>query len=409
MSGPCAAAGLAVTILWMKKKLLLIVMFWLLAGCAGGEETPQMVVSAPEATGTAVPTPLPSASVPAPDAPPPVLPSVSAPATAPPTAPPPTATAAAPDLLFPYTIAGLRTRDYPGGTIAVGELLQQNAAFRRYAISYPSDGLRITGQMHVPVGEGPFPAIVLLHGYAPRAGYQTGWGTEQAGAYFAGQGFLAIAPDLRSWGGSDSGPSLFHTGLVVDVINLISSLPSLAQADATRVGLWGHSMGGGLATKVLAVDERVGAAVLYAPNSADDADLIGRWGPGCLPGQSEEAGDHCNPAEVLPPDLDPDLLAAYFAAAADPVALRRVAPLYHLEGLAAPVQVHIGTGDGAALEQTPPEWSEKLAGRLQAQGRAVEYFTYPGEVHFFQGAAWEDLMARGLALFEASLRPSSEG
>jgi len=308
-----------------------------------------------------------------------------------------------PDPIFPYTIAGLRARAYPGGEIIVGNLLEENNAFRRYAITYPSDGLTISGQMHLPTGAGPFPVVILLHGYWPREQYHAGTDTQQAAEFLARQGYLAIAPDLRSWGASDSGPSLFHTGLVADTINLISALPSLPEADAERLGLWGHSMGGGIATKVLAVDQRVDAAVLVAPNSADDADLIGRWGPGCLAGQSEAAGDRCNPAELLPPDLPPELLRAYFAAAADPDALRRIAPLYHLQGISAPVQVHIGTGDGAALEQTPPDWSAKLAEALQAEGKAVEYFSYPGQGHFFQGRAWEQLLARGVELFAGAL------
>jgi dienelactone hydrolase len=342
-------------------------------------ETPEETVLPTAPVSPATPTPLPTASA---------LPSATA----------------TPDPLYPFTIAGMRARDFAGGKIELGELVGDNGQLSRYRITYPSDGLRISGLMNVPVGEGPFPVVILLHGYYDRDQYQPGAGTWQAADFLAGNGYLTIAPDLRSWGGSESGPSLFHMGLVADVLYLIGALPSLPQADPSRLGLWGHSMGGGIATKVLAIDDRPRAAVLYAPNSADDADLIERWGPGCLPGQSEAAGDTCNPAEVITPDLAPGLVEAYLRTAADREALRAVAPLYHLEQVQAPVQIHIGTADGAALAQTPPEWSAKLFAALQAADKEAAYFTYPGEGHFLQTTAWYEMMNRALALFDERLQ-----
>jgi dienelactone hydrolase len=313
----------------------------------------------------------------------------------------PTAT---PDPIYPFTIAGLRARPYAGGEIRVRAVLAETADFTRSYIEYPSDGLTITGMMQSPPGEGPFPVIILLHGYYDRAYYWSGAGTEEAADYFNSHGYLTIAPDFRSWGESDVGPSLFHSGLVVDTLNLIASLPSLPQADPARVGLWGHSMGGGVATKVLVVDSRVKAAVLYAPNSADDADIIGRWGPGCLPGQSEAAGDKCNPAEVISSDLPMEIVSAYLETATNPQLLRQVAPLYHLEQVTAPVQIHIGTADGAGAAETPPEWSEKLYEALQAAEKEVTYYVYPNQGHFFSGESWALLLERALNLFDKQLR-----
>ena len=307
--------------------------------------------------------------------------------------------------LTPYTIAGMREREYPGGEIQIAAVQEENESYRRYFFVYPSDGLSITGVMNVPRGAGPFPVLILLHGYFEREQYWTGADTWQAADFFARSGYLTIAPDYRSWGGSDSGPSLFHTGLVADVLNLISSLPSLPQADTERVALMGHSMGGGIATKVLVIDDRVSAAVLHAPNSADDADLIGRWGPGCLPGQSEAAGDKCNPGEIVPVDLPPELVAAYLEAAGDAQFLQHVAPINALEDVDAPVQIHIGEADGETLLQTPPDWSQKLYEALQAAGKEVEFFSYPDQGHYFRSPAWGQLMNRALIFFDEQLMP----
>ena len=192
---------------------------------------------------------------------------------------------------------------------------------------------------------------------------------------------------------------------MADTLNLISSLASIPQADPSRVGIWGHSMGGGVATKALVVDSRIRAGVLYAPNSADDADLIDRWGIGCLSGQSEAAGDKCNPADVIPANLAPNLVQAYLAVPSNPLLLQQIAPINYLDDISAPIQIHIGESDGALLVQTPPEWSAKLHRALQAAGQDVTYFTYPGQGHFLQGASWTSMMQRTMAFFDQHLAP----
>jgi len=277
--------------------------------------------------------------------------------------------------------------------------LESAATYTRYYIAYPSDGLRITGIMQIPPGDGPFPVIILNHGYHERENYWSGSGTWMAAEYLNERGYLTLAPDYRSWGESDWGPSLFHTGLVADVLNLVGSLGSIPQADPTRVGLWGHSMGGGITTKILAIDPRVRAAVLYAPNSADDADLIARWGRGCLAGETQYT-TACNPGEVIPADLPPEIIEAYLAAAADPAMLRRIAPIYYLDRLTAPVQIHIGTADGIEHSATPPEWSYNLHDALLAAGKQSDLFVYEGQGHLFAGTAWTEMIGRAADFFD---------
>ena len=304
--------------------------------------------------------------------------------------------------MAPYTIAGLRQRDYPGGTIEINSWMADEAYFDKYAITYPSDGLTISGILQIPKGEGPFPVIILNHGYHERPTYFSGAGTWQQAEYLNYRGYLTIAPDYRSWGKSDSGPSFFHTGLVADVLNLIASLPSLPQADTSRIGMWGHSMGGGVTTKVLTVTDVVKAAVLHAPNSANDADLIARWGPGCLPGETELV--ECNPGEVIPANLPDEIREAYFAAASSPDMLQQIAPIYHLEYVSVPVQIHIGLGDGAEAEETPPDWAPALHAALQAAGKESTLFIYAEQGHFFNGPDWTTMMRRTADFFDEHLK-----
>ncbi len=384
-----------------------VLLMMTVAACALASPTPTVTHSGgPTQTATAepvrpTPTPLPEPEVLVEPTAQPAA-SVTATDTDQPPSPLPTPSPT-PHLLAPFTLDALRARPEIGGSITTRALLEENEAYVRSYIDYPSDGLTITGMMHTPRGEGPFPVLVLLHGYWNRDSYLAGTDTWQAADYFARQGYLVLSPDLRSWGESDSGLSLFHMGLVSDVVNLISSLPSLPAADPSRIGLWGHSMGGGIATKVLAVDDRVGAAVLYAPNSADDADLIDRWGPGCMPGQMVNADSGCNPAEVILPDTPTVLIEAYLAAAADPTFLQQVAPIHQLEWVNAPLQIHSGTADGQGLAETPPDWSARLAEALNEAGKDAAFYTYPDQGHFFTGSSWMQMLERAVALFDQEL------
>jgi dienelactone hydrolase len=299
-----------------------------------------------------------------------------------------------------YTIEGLRARAYPGGTIHVRSALTVTHVFTRYYIDYPSDGLTITGVMQVPQGEGPFPVIILNHGYIPRHRYWSGSDTWSAAEYLNRRGYLTIAPDFRSWGESDVGNSFFSTGQVIDVLNLISSLPSVPDVDFERVGMWGHSMGAGVTTKAITIDPRIKAAVLYAPVSADDADVLARWGTGCQAGQPDQlADDECAGAEILTTGMDEDLLLAYRDAVSNPELLYQISPINYFEFVVAPAQIHIGTAD----TRTPPEWSAAIRGALLEAGVEVEYFTYSGEGHAFEGEHWRLFMERVTDFFDRHL------
>lgn len=176
------------------------------------------------------PSPLPSAPLP-------LL------ATATPTAlpfPSPTsAPTATPHPLSPYTIEGLRARTYPGGQIELTSLVLETDFYTYYTIRYPSDNLWITGGLHLPKGDGPFPVVVLCHGYIPPEQYFPGADTSTAANELAEQGFLCVAPAFRGWGGPDRGPNYFRTGIVIDTLNLISSLPSLPRSNHRASGLAG--------------------------------------------------------------------------------------------------------------------------------------------------------------------------
>jgi dienelactone hydrolase len=313
------------------------------------------------------------------------------------------------ELIFPYTIEGLRQHNFQGGKIHIRSTLNENEKYIGYLIDYPSDGITITGVMQVPMGEGPFPVILLNHGFYGRGIYNSGDGTDRASAFLAEHGYITLASDYRSWGDSDIGYSFFYSGLVIDVINLLRAIPSIPEADPERIGMWGHSMGGGVTMKVLTIlDDRdasvetaLKAAVLYSPVSADDADIIERWGMGCFGDIAQgELIVGCNSSDVIPETLPRNLQDAYRFAASDAETLKKIAPFYHLASVRVPLQIHYGTEDGKFIGGTPPQWSVKLTQGLRDAGKEVELLQYEGEGHSFIGQPWFDFMTRTLRFFD---------
>jgi dipeptidyl aminopeptidase/acylaminoacyl peptidase len=309
------------------------------------------------------------------------------------------------ELIFPFTIEGLRAHKYHGGDIHIRSTLDKNDSFTTYLIDYPSDGLTITGVMQIPVGTGPFPVIVLNHGFFNRSIYHSGDGTDRAAAFLAKHGYITLASDYRSWGDSDIGESFFYSGLVTDVINLLNAIPSISQADSNRIGMWGHSMGGGVTIKVLTIDARIKAAVFYSTVSADEGDVITRWGLGCFGDiATGEQIIGCNSSDVIQDSVPLNLQNAYQFAANDADTLQRVSPINYLKFINIPIQIHYGTEDGKVLSGTPPEWSVRLTQALRDEGKTVELFRYEGERHSFIGQPWFDFMERTLRFFDKNVK-----
>jgi fermentation-respiration switch protein FrsA (DUF1100 family) len=307
------------------------------------------------------------------------------------------------------SIDSLRARAYGGGAIKITRVLSEQDSFQRVLIEYPSDGLRITGMMNIPRGNAPFPVVILDHGYFKQSEYKTGDGTMRAADAFARRGYLTIAPDYRCYAGSQCGANPFYIGYAIDVLNLIASLPSLPFADPYRVGIWGHSMGGGVTIRVLAINDTIKVGALYGALSADD-EVHYCWLYGCRAPLATSAPR----GSVQPQEFDPDFFQGVAAPAVDNGAndtrarlheiFLKTSPSQHLQQVDAPIIIHHGEKD----EIVPIGWSVELAEKLHALGKPVTLYTYPGEGHVFAGWGWQLFMSRTIAFFDQFLNPRIE-
>jgi dipeptidyl aminopeptidase/acylaminoacyl peptidase len=139
--------------------------------------------------------------------------------------------------------------------------LEPGDGFHTALASYVSEGLTITGMLYLPDGDGPFPGVIVVHGSVDPQYFTTGSDLVREQEAFARSGHVVFATDLRGFAGSDPDPSGgtdIDVGAIADIVNAgralaASDIPSL---DPGRIGVFGHSLGGGesIAAAVVAPD-----------------------------------------------------------------------------------------------------------------------------------------------------------
>ncbi|MCS6848301.1 MAG: alpha/beta fold hydrolase [Anaerolineae bacterium] len=279
------------------------------------------------------------------------------------------------------TIESLRRRSYGEGELKVERTLQVTNAFTRSLISFASDGLTVYGFMNTPKGAGPFPVVLVLHGYVNPRTYRTPTTyTQRYADALARAGFLVIHPDYRGHGRSEGeaegATNLFRTGYAIDVLNLIEHTRRLPNAIPGAIGLFGHSMGGGIALRAAVVTPNVKAIVLYGSMSGDERLNVDRI-------KRVFRGVPYMPEDDVPLDLWDD-----------------ISPITYLRDLRAVVEIHHGERD----PQVPVGWSRDLHAQLSALGKATALYEYAGAGHSLRGRDYAIMMDRVTRFFSAHLR-----
>lgn len=291
-----------------------------------------------------------------------------------------------------FTIDNLSQRDYPPGRIDMLEKIGSRENYDTYLISFLSDGAKISGLANIPTGAGKFPVIIQVRGYVDREIYQSGMGTLRSGQRFAENGYLTIAPDFLGYGKSDMPKTndIFEERFLTYpvVLNLLSSLGSISQADTDRIGLWGHSNGGAISLTVKEIlsgarsDLKKYAGIpltLWAP--------VSKPFPYSILFYTDEATDS---GKFLRSKL------AQFEKIYDTDLYSLTSYLDRIQG---PIQLHQGEND----RYVPTYWSDELKDRLSENDQVeLKYFTYPKTDHNLNGS-WDAVIARDLEFFNSYL------
>ena len=178
----------------------------------------------------------------------------------------------------PVSLPYLMQKEFDGRGLKLVRVLEKNNYYTKYYINYKSGNLNISGILDKPNGTGPFPVIITCHGYINTKIYTTGRGLKREQDYFAKRGYIVLHPDYRNHAGSDKDPDAnlnLNLGNTEDVINAIYSIKNSGYTffDKEKVGLLGHSLGGGIGLNIMvSKPDLVQAYVLFAPVSSDYRD-----------------------------------------------------------------------------------------------------------------------------------------
>lgn len=248
-------------------------------------------------------------------------------------------------------IEGLRKREFNGGEIKIEEVLPKESNFTPYIISYTSENLKIYAAMNVPDGSGPFPVILLNHGYYDTQTFQTGDGTNGMATILANNGYITLASDYRGHGKSEGQGGGHQPEYAIDVLNLLASVKNIEKADANRVGMWGHSMGGETSLRTVEAIDAIKALVLWAPTLG---------------------GGHSSDNSLMD----------------------------NLTKIKTPISLHQGLSD----TEVDPETSIILSDALKKEGKQLEYFEYEGQDHNFRNLGWDLISERTLDFYNKHLK-----
>ena len=336
----------------------LLLMGALVAGCTSA---PPVVQETPTQT---TPAPSPSTST-----------TTSAPATT---------TTTAPTAAPPLSPEALFAKTYDGRNLTQVREIGSTTAYFQYIATFEGDGLTISGRLLIPRGNGPFPAVVLAHGYADPAVYDNTSQMSRERDYLARQGYITLLVDYRNHALSSKDPNAdanLRLGYAVDVINAAKALQQDPRVRPDRIALMGRSMGGGVTyTALVSAPGLFKAGIAYAPVSSNSVDNFEKW----------TRPDGATTQRVV---------AALGEPAENPDGWAKASPRTYFDRITEPVMIHQGTADLSC----PIVWAQASVDALKAAGKSVEYFTYPGQPHVFTTGPWTTSIQRSVAFLQQHL------
>ena len=284
-----------------------------------------------------------------------------------------------------YTYDNLKIRGGIASEVKIERTLKVEDEFTSYLFSYVTNGKRVTGQMNIPNGAGPYPTILMFRGYAEKETYKIGTGTAPSAKVYANNGYLTFAPDFLGYGESDvRTEDQIEARLenYTTALDALASIKNIKEADSNNVFIWGHSNGGHLAVATLEISGKPIPTTLWAPVTAPF--------PHSALFFQDELFDK---GKTLRKDI------AKFEELYD---VFKYSPDNYIDWLKAPIQLHQGTLD----ESVPKKWSDEFVKVLKEKEKdngaisstEITYFVYQGTDHNMR-PAWDTVVARDMMFF----------
>ena len=203
-----------------------------------------------------------------------------------------------------------------------------------------------------PRGRGPFPGIVLNHGYIEPSIYDPGQGLAREQIALADAGFVVLHTDYRGHAGSDPARPLdreSRLGYARDAIHAVLALEREPYVDPERMAMLGRSMGGGVTMNALvAYPGLVEAAVTYDSVSSAFVDNLRQF------------------TEPNRPDALRRLYQRFGTPQESPDFYAGLSSRTYFDRITEPLLVHHGSLD----DTCPPRWARATERLMQQAGRA---------------------------------------
>ena len=251
----------------------------------------------------------------------------------------------------------------------------------RAAISYASDGLKITGLISKPAGPGPFPLMLVNHGGFDPAKSMAGWLD-----FFAKLGYVALASDYRGCGNSE-GKRELAKGEVNDVLNAIQYARTLPYVDGQRVAVWGISHGAVLALLAASRDDSI-RAVVAVQGPVELSDAYRHW----VKHKDNPLLTHLAGVSTLVGGTPEQVPAAW----------KERSALYVADKIKCPVLLIYSDGDKDDL--VPTDQGQRMAAALKESGNtASKLLLVPGVNHGLDKKTWGEVMMPMVNFFNQQL------
>jgi dienelactone hydrolase len=169
----------------------------------------------------------------------------------------------------------------PGGVNWQRPEYSQPANFKEREVTVGEGEWKLPGTLTVPVGAGPFPAVVLVHGSGPNDRDETVGGAKvfkDLAEGLASRGIVVLRYEKRTLQYRSRIAAIKNFTVeeetVEDAVNAITLLRTQPEVNASRVFVLGHSLGGYVAPRIAEQDGKLAGMVLMAANVRPLEDLL---------------------------------------------------------------------------------------------------------------------------------------